>query len=74
MESSAPRRAESAPCPPRGLAGFLQRRADRLALERAALRGPRLLADMGFDPEQIRRMTGGWDDLLVNELLVRRPR
>jgi hypothetical protein len=46
-------------------------RAERRALERAGRLGPRLLADMGFDPELVRH--DGWDELRPNGFLVRRP-
>ena len=52
---------------------WLRRRADRNALALAGLRGPRLVADMGLDPEAVRAATGGsWDDLSPNGFLVHR--
>ena len=51
---------------------YRERRATREALRHAGRLGPRLLADMGIDPE-----TGGgadgWDGLRTNGLLVRSP-
>ena len=52
----------------------LRRRADRLALQHAGRLGPRLLADMGFDPELVRAAQGGWDELRPNGFLVHRRR
>jgi uncharacterized protein YjiS (DUF1127 family) len=50
----------------------LERRSRILALRRAGRLGPRLLADMGIDPETVRAVSDGWDGLLPNGYLVRR--
>ncbi len=49
-----------------------RRRADRRALALAGLRGPRLVADMGLDPEAVRAAMGSWDALRPNGFLVHR--
>ena len=52
--------------------GYLERRALRSALAQAGLRGSRLVADMGLDPEAVRAAGGAWDDLRPNGYLVHR--
>jgi hypothetical protein len=52
---------------------YREREATRAALRRAGRLGPRLLADMGIDPEIAGRVTDGWDGLRPNDLLVRSP-
>ncbi len=49
---------------------YLDRRARHVALQRVGHLGPRLMADMGLDSETIRAVTGGWDTLVLNGLLV----
>lgn len=49
-----------------------EREATRAALRRAGRLGPRLLADMGIDPDTAARVGGGWDGLRPNGLLVHR--
>ena len=52
-----------------------QRRQNRLALARIGRLEPRLQADIGFDPGDVRAaLGGGWDDLRPNGLLVRQRR
>ena len=52
--------------------GYRQRRADRRALALAGLRGPRLVADMGLDPEAVQAAIGAdWGALRPNGILVR---
>ena len=50
---------------------YLERRAQRLALRHL---DPRLLADMGIDPATVRSVSGGWEELMLNSLLMRSPR
>ena len=52
---------------------YRERQATRAALRRAGRLGPRLLADMGIDPETAGRLGYGWDGLRPNGLLVRSP-
>ena len=50
-----------------------RRHAERRALARVGRLGPRLLADMGFPPEDTTAtFAGRWDDLRPNGLLVHR--
>ena len=51
---------------------YRQRRALRRTLALAGLRGPRLAADMGLDPDEVRAAMGGWHELMPNGLLVHR--
>ena len=47
-------------------------RAGLVGIARAGRLGPRLLADMGLTPDQIRLAQGGWDALRPNGFLVHR--
>lgn len=52
--------------------GHRRLRAERIAAASLARLGPRLLADMGIDPESVGAARENWDDLRPNGYLVRR--
>jgi hypothetical protein len=49
---------------------YLERRANLAALRNAGRLGPRLLEDMGIDPETARAVSDGWDGVRLNGLLL----
>jgi uncharacterized protein YjiS (DUF1127 family) len=52
---------------------FRRAREERRALAQIARLGPRLIRDIGLDPEQVRGQVGGWDDLRPTGLLFQSP-
>jgi hypothetical protein len=53
-------------------AAYAERRAHRLALRHAGQLGPRLIADMGIDPELIRAAADPWEHMRLNGILMQR--